>query len=70
MWRIFQWCRGDVPDAYLDVFMKFSLLQILVGAVRGDMAATMQAQLLACAKKLTKLRGPVRNPRSRKASAG
>lgn len=65
MWRIFQWCRGDVPDAYLDAFMKFSLLQILVGAVRGDMAATMQAELKKCAKKVLRLRRPAQTPRAR-----
>lgn len=54
--RIFQWVRGGVPDAHLADVIKFSVLQLLVGATRGTVSTTIHTHLAKLARKLARVR--------------
>ena len=60
LWRIFQWSRGIVPDTHLAEFMKYSVLQILVGSTRGDLTETIHEHLKKTTRKLVKIRATMR----------
>ena len=59
LWRLFQWSRGVVPDEHLAEFMKYSALQILVGATRGEITETIHAHLKKTTRKLVKIRAAI-----------
>lgn len=56
MWRVFQWSKELIADTHLAEYMKFSVLQILVGATRGEITDLIQAHLERTTRKLAKIR--------------
>lgn len=55
LWRILQWGRKAIPDSLLADSMKYSVLQILVGATRGAMTDQINAHLKTTTSKLARL---------------